>query len=117
MRLKFKLQIPFPHIERVEMSFLERPTIDYVCKPLGGETFGFDINFIPGLETFIMEMIHGILAPMMYDPNIFPIEIAKMLSGDPIDQAIGVLQITFHGAQGRQVLRNSRSVRYGVHQQ
>lgn len=100
MRLKFKLQIPFPHIERVEMSFLERPTIDYVCKPLGGETFGFDINFIPGLESFIMEMIHATLAPMMYDPNIFPIEIAKMLAGEPIDQAIGVLQITFHGAQG-----------------
>ncbi|KAL5423932.1 hypothetical protein PMIN04_003602 [Paraphaeosphaeria minitans] len=100
MRLKFKLQIPFPHIERVELSFLERPTIDYVCKPLGGETFGFDINFIPGLETFIMEMIHATLAPMMYSPNIFPIEIAKMLAGDPIDQAIGVLQITFHGAQG-----------------
>ncbi|KAJ4299908.1 Tricalbin-2 [Kalmusia sp. IMI 367209] len=100
MRLKFKLQLPFPHIERVEMSFLERPTIDYVCKPLGGETFGFDINFIPGLETFIMEMIHASLAPMMYDPNVFPIEIAKMLAGDPIDQAIGVLQITFHGAQG-----------------
>jgi Ca2+-dependent lipid-binding protein len=100
MRLKFKLQIPFPHIEKVEMSFLERPTIDYSCKPLGGETFGFDINFIPGLETFIMEQIHASLGPMMYAPNIFPIEIAKMLAGNPIDQAIGVLQITFHGAQG-----------------
>jgi Ca2+-dependent lipid-binding protein len=100
MRLKFKLQLPFPHIERVEMSFLERPTIDYVCKPLGGETFGFDINFIPGLETFIMEQIHANLGPMMYDPNVFPIEIAKMLAGNPVDQAIGVLQVTFHGAQG-----------------
>jgi Ca2+-dependent lipid-binding protein len=100
MRLKFKLQIPFPHIEKVEMSFLERPTIDYVCKPLGGETFGFDINFIPGLETFIMEQIHANLGPMMYDPNVFPIEIAKMLAGNPVDQAIGVLQVTFHGAQG-----------------
>jgi Ca2+-dependent lipid-binding protein len=100
MRLKFKLQLPFPHIEKVEMSFLERPTIDYVCKPLGGETFGFDINFIPGLETFIMEQIHANLGPMMYDPNVFPIEIAKMLAGNPVDQAIGVLQIQFHGAQG-----------------
>lgn len=100
MRLKFKLQIPFPHMERVEMSFLERPTIDYVCKPLGGETFGFDINFIPGLESFIQEMIHATLAPMMYEPNVFPIEIAKMLAGNPVDMAIGVLQLTFHGAQG-----------------
>ncbi|KAF2458227.1 hypothetical protein BDY21DRAFT_284327 [Lineolata rhizophorae] len=100
MRVKFKLQIPFPHIEKVEVCFLERPKIDYVCKPLGGDTFGFDINFIPGLESFIMEQIHGNLGPMMYDPNVFPIEIAKMLAGNPVDQAIGVLQITFHGAQG-----------------
>ncbi|KAF2151631.1 tricalbin [Myriangium duriaei CBS 260.36] len=100
MRVKVKLQIPFPHIEKVDICFLERPTIDYVCKPLGGDTFGFDINFIPGLETFIMEQVHANLGPMMYSPNVFPIEIAKMLAGNPVDQAIGVLQVTFHGAQG-----------------
>ncbi|KAH6634070.1 C2 domain-containing protein [Chaetomium sp. MPI-SDFR-AT-0129] len=100
MRLKIKLQLQFPHVEKIEMSFLERPTIDYVCKPLGGETFGFDINFIPGLESFIMEQIHGTLAPMMYAPNVFPIEVAKMLAGTPVDQAIGVIAITLHGAQG-----------------
>lgn len=100
MRLKMKLQFPFPHIERVEMCFLERPTIDYVCKPLGGDTFGFDINFIPGLEGFIQEQIHGNLAPMMYAPNVFPIEVAKMLAGSPVDQAIGVVAVTMHGAQG-----------------
>ncbi len=100
MRLKIKLQIPFPHVEKIEMCFLERPSIDYVCKPLGGDMFGFDINFIPGLETFILEQIHGNLAPMMYDPNVFPIEVAKMLSGSPVDQAIGVVAITLHGAQG-----------------
>ncbi|KAI2626304.1 C2 domain-containing protein [Xylaria nigripes] len=100
MRLKIKLQFPFPHIEKVEMCFLERPTIDYVCKPLGGETFGFDINFIPGLESFIQEQIHANLAPMMYAPNVFPIEVAKLLSGTPVDQAIGVVAVTLHGAQG-----------------
>ncbi|OAA64481.1 membrane bound c2 domain containing protein [Niveomyces insectorum RCEF 264] len=100
MRLKIKLQIPFPHVEKIEMCFLEKPTIDYVCKPLGGETFGFDINFIPGLESFILEQIHGNLAPMMYAPNVFPIEVAKLLSGSPVDQAIGIVAITLHGAQG-----------------
>ncbi|KAI1124715.1 C2 domain-containing protein [Nemania abortiva] len=100
MRLKIKLQFPFPHIEKVEMCFLERPTIDYVCKPLGGETFGFDINFIPGLESFIQEQIHGNLAPMMYAPNVFPIEVAKLLAGSPVDQAIGVIAVTLHGAHG-----------------
>ncbi|RMY19282.1 hypothetical protein D0866_12908, partial [Hortaea werneckii] len=100
MRVKVKLQLPFPHIERVEICFLGRPTFDYVCKPIGGDMLGFDINFIPGLESFIQEQIHANLAPMMYEPNVFPIEIAKMLAGNPVDQAIGVLQVTFHGAQG-----------------
>jgi Ca2+-dependent lipid-binding protein len=100
MRLKIKLQIPFPHVEKIEMCFLEKPEIDYVCKPLGGDTFGFDINFIPGLESFILEQIHGNLAPMMYAPNVFPIEVAKMLAGSPVDQAIGVVAVTLHSAQG-----------------
>lgn len=100
MRVKVKLQIPFPHIEKVEICFLGRPEIDYVCKPLGGDTLGFDINFIPGLESFIKDQIHGNLAPIMYEPNVFPIEIAKMLAGNPVDQAIGVLAVTIHGAQG-----------------
>jgi len=103
MRIKMKLQLPFPYVERVDMCFMERPEIDYVCKPLGGETFGFDINFIPGLETFIKEQIHANLGPIMYAPNVFPIEVAKMLSGNPVDAAIGVVAVTFHGAHG---LRN-----------
>ena len=100
MRVKVKLQLPFPHIDRVDICFLERPEIDYVCKPLGGDVLGFDINFIPGLETFIKDQIHSNLAPIMYDPNVFPIEIAKMLSGNPVDQAIGVMAVTIYGAQG-----------------
>lgn len=100
MRVKMKLQVPFPHIERVEVCFLEAPEIDYVCKPVGGEYLGFDINFIPGLETFIKDQIHANIGPIMYAPNVFPIEVAKMLSGAPIDQAIGVVAVTVHRAQG-----------------
>ncbi|KAI9372129.1 C2 domain-containing protein [Aspergillus egyptiacus] len=99
MRVKVKLQIPFPHIERVDVCFLGRPEIDYVCKPLGGDTLGFDINFIPGLESFIKDQIHANLGPMMYEPNVFPIEIAKMLAGNPVDRAIGVVAVTLHGAR------------------
>lgn len=100
MRVKVKLQILFPHIEKVDICFLGRPEIDYVCKPLGGDTLGFDINFIPGLESFIKDQIHGNLEPIMYEPNVFPIEIAKILAGSPIDLAIGVVAVTIHGAQG-----------------
>ncbi|KAI9891147.1 MAG: hypothetical protein M1814_002990 [Vezdaea aestivalis] len=100
MRVKVKLQLAYPHVDRIDVCFLERPEIDYVCKPLGGDTFGFDINFIPGLETFIQEQIHANIGPIMYDPNVFPIEVAKMLAGTPVDQAVGIVAITLHGAQG-----------------
>lgn len=100
MRVKVKLQIPFPHVERIEFCFLDEPTIDYVCKPLGGDMLGFDMNFIPGLESFIQSQIHANLRPMMYAPNVFPIEVAKMLSGDAVDRAIGVLAVSLHGAHG-----------------
>lgn len=100
MRVKMKLMLDFPYIEKVEICFLGKPTIDYVCKPIGGDILGFDTNFIPGLSSFILEQIHANLGPMMYEPNVFPIELAKMLAGSPIDQAIGVVQIQFHGGQG-----------------
>ena len=36
---------------------------------------------------------------MMYAPNVFPIEIAKLLTGgDAVDQAVGVVALTLHGA-------------------
>ncbi|KAI5298953.1 hypothetical protein KEM55_002738, partial [Ascosphaera atra] len=97
LRLKAKLQLAFPHVERVDACFLGRPEIDYVCKPLGGDTLGFDINFIPGLENVIKEMIHSTLGPMMYAPNVFSVEIAKMLA-NTAEEAIGVVAVTLHGA-------------------
>ena len=100
MRVRVKLQLAFPHIDKVDICFLGRPDLDYVCKPLGGDTFGFDMNFVPGLESFIKEQIHANLGPIMYDPHVFPIEIAKMLAGSAVDQAIGVLAVTIYGAQG-----------------
>jgi Ca2+-dependent lipid-binding protein len=44
MRIKIKLMAQFPHVKTVDLSFLERPVFDYVLKPLGGETLGFDIG-------------------------------------------------------------------------
>lgn len=100
MKIKMKLQIPFPHIEKVDVCFLGPPTFDYVLKPLGGDTFGFDIGFLPGLSGFIQEQIHANLGPMFYAPNVFTLNIAQMLGGAPIDTAIGVLAVTIHRAHG-----------------
>lgn len=50
LRLKFRMFNEFPHIKTVEASFLERPQFDYSLKPVGGETFGFDINNVSFLH-------------------------------------------------------------------
>ncbi|KIJ45255.1 hypothetical protein M422DRAFT_207610 [Sphaerobolus stellatus SS14] len=100
MRIRMKLMNNFPHVQLVDITFLEKPLIDYVLKPIGGETFGFDIASIPGLSSFIRDMTHGTLGPMMYDPNVFTLNLEQLLSGTPLDVAIGVLQITVHNARG-----------------
>jgi len=43
LRIRMKLMANFPHVQVVDICFLEKPVIDYVLKPIGGETFGFDI--------------------------------------------------------------------------
>lgn len=44
MRIKLELMTQMPHVKVVEACFMEKPLFDYVLKPLGGETFGFDVN-------------------------------------------------------------------------
>lgn len=36
----------------------------------------------------------------MYDPNVFTINLEQLLSGAPIDSAIGVLKVTIRHARG-----------------
>jgi Ca2+-dependent lipid-binding protein len=37
---------------------------------------------------------------MMYDPNVFTLNLEQLLSGKPLDAAIGVLKVTIHSARG-----------------
>jgi Ca2+-dependent lipid-binding protein len=36
---------------------------------------------------------------MMYDPNVFTVNLEQLLSGTPIDAAIGVIKVTVYGAR------------------
>lgn len=42
LRIRLKLMSNFPHVRTVDISFLEKPLIGYVLKPIGGD-FGFDM--------------------------------------------------------------------------
>ncbi|KAK9376941.1 C2 domain-containing protein [Lipomyces chichibuensis] len=100
MQVKLKLVTSFPHIQTVSLSFLGAPYFDFVLKPIGGETFGFDVNFLPGLESFIKSMVNDNIGPMLYDPNTFTLNIQQMLVGAPADASVGVLAITIYSARG-----------------
>ncbi|ORX82449.1 hypothetical protein K493DRAFT_342190 [Basidiobolus meristosporus CBS 931.73] len=99
MRIKLKLGSNFPHMQAVDLSFVEIPSIDYVLKPIGGETFGFDIAHIPGLSSFIREQIHAVLGPMMYSPNVFTLDLEQIISGIDTEAAIGILRIHIRHAR------------------
>ena len=100
MRFKLKLMADFPHVKTIDVCFLEKPEFGYALKPIGGETFGFDIGFVPGLSAFIREQVHANLGPMLYAPNVYTVNLEQMLSGDPLNAAIGVLQVTIHNVNG-----------------
>ncbi|KAJ2401916.1 Tricalbin-2 [Coemansia sp. RSA 2559] len=102
MQVKLHLGPVFPHVRTADVCFLERPTIDFSLKPVGGDTFGFDIAHIPGLRTFILDILHGTLGPMFYAPNHFTVDVEQIISGAvaKIPSAKGVLVVSLHSARG-----------------
>ncbi|KAF9087024.1 hypothetical protein BGX23_008408 [Mortierella sp. AD031] len=108
MRFKLKLTSNFPHIKTVDFCFLEPPTIDYVLKPVGGDTFGMDIAHIPGMQSFIRDQTHAILGPMMYAPNVYTLDLEQMMTGGAsLTAAAGVVQFTIYNAKD---IKNSEFV-------
>lgn len=45
-------------------------------------------------------MTHATLGPMMYDPNVFTLNLEQLLSGKPLDAAIGIMQVVVRSARG-----------------
>ncbi|KAF9545503.1 hypothetical protein EC957_010919 [Mortierella hygrophila] len=100
MRFKLKLTSVFPHIKTVDFCFLEPPVIDYVLKPVGGDTFGMDIAHIPGLQSFIRDQTHAVLGPMMYAPNVYTLDLEQMMTGGAsLTAASGIIQFTIYNAK------------------
>lgn len=59
MRIKLKLFNEMPHVKTAELSFLNKPHFDYVLKPVGGDTFGFDINNVSSeFKTSFRQVTH-----------------------------------------------------------
>ncbi|GEM08900.1 tricalbin [Rhodotorula toruloides] len=96
MRVKLKLMNNYPHVKTVDLSFMHPPDFDFVLRPVG-----FDLNSVfPGLYSFIKSTVDSSIGPMLYDPNTFTLDLEQMLSGAPIDTAVGVLAVTIHSGKG-----------------
>ncbi|EGF99433.1 uncharacterized protein MELLADRAFT_112742 [Melampsora larici-populina 98AG31] len=104
-----KLMNSFPHLQLVDLYFLEVPEFYFVLI-----TVGFDLNTIPGISGFIESQVqHATLGPMMqvvfsilaYDPNVSTLNLEPMLAGTPIDSAIRVIQLTVHHARGLRAVK------------
>ncbi|KAJ1980045.1 Tricalbin-2, partial [Dimargaris cristalligena] len=100
LRLKMRLMPSLPLVKTVEASFLEPPKIDFVLKPIGGDTLGFDVTNIPGLKSFIQEQINANIGPMLYAPNSFLVDVNALMNGaDSVEAACGVLMVSIRGAR------------------
>lgn len=76
MRIRLKLMTNFPHIQVVDISFLEKPVIDYVLKPIGGETFGFDIANVGIVYTSLGKPVPEHVIYFIYRFPAFPLSSA-----------------------------------------
>ncbi|WFC98600.1 hypothetical protein MYAM1_001330 [Malassezia yamatoensis] len=99
MRIRLKLISSFPHVQVVDISFLEAPFVDFELKPVGGSLLGLDVAALPGISGFIHNQINANLGPMMYSPNQFSLNLEDLMSGTPLDTTIGVLQVTIWSAR------------------
>ncbi|MBW0500252.1 hypothetical protein O181_039967 [Austropuccinia psidii MF-1] len=90
-RIPFHIKIIF----KIKIIKLAKPEFYFVLKPIR-----FHLNIIPGLSSFIKSQVHATLDPMMYDPNVFTLNLEQMLAGALVDSAIGVLQVTLVSAHG-----------------
>ena len=66
MRVRLKLMTNFPHIQLVDLTFLEPPMFDYVLKPIGGKYFRFDIGNVS-----TPRVCHYLHANIVLDPWTF----------------------------------------------
>ena len=98
IRVKLTFGKTFPNIKIVSIQLLEPPLIDFVLKPLGGDTLGIDVmSFLPGLKTFVKKMIDSNAGPMLYAPNHMDIDVEEIMATQS-NEAIGVIAVTVSSA-------------------
>lgn len=98
IRVRLEFGKVFPNIKIVSIQLLEAPMIDFVLKPLGGDSLGIDVmSFLPGLKTLVKKIIDSVAGPMLYAPNHMDINVEEIMAAKAND-AIGVIAVTVSSA-------------------
>ncbi|CAI4689726.1 ACH_G0040030.mRNA.1.CDS.1 [Saccharomyces cerevisiae] len=98
MRIKVEFGKAFPNIKIVSLQLLEPPLIDFALKPIGGDTLGLDVmSFLPGLKSFVKNIINSNIGPMLFPPNHLDINVEDIMAAQS-KEAIGVLAVTIASA-------------------
>ncbi|CAI4047638.1 Tcb3p SKDI_13G0660 [Saccharomyces kudriavzevii IFO 1802] len=98
MRIKVEFGKVFPNIKIVALQLLEPPLIDFALKPIGGDTLGLDVmSFLPGLKSFVKNIINSNIGPMLFPPNHLDINVEDIMAAQS-KEAIGVLAVTIASA-------------------
>lgn len=92
-RVTVELGENFPNVKIVSISLLEPPFLGFALKPIGGDTFGLDImTFLPGLKTFITNMINSNAGPILYAPNKLDINVEEIIENS-VQDCLGVIAL------------------------
>ena len=100
LRVRMRMMSSFPHIETINVSFLEPPVFDFNTRLFGETALNWEVLVFPGLYPFINEMVKKYVGPIVFSPLSFQLNVQQLLAGNALDSAIGVLAITAKSARG-----------------
>ncbi|KAI3659214.1 hypothetical protein MP638_000495 [Amoeboaphelidium occidentale] len=88
--LQLQTMSAFPYVKTVSLSFPEHPKIEFILKPLKG----MDIMDVPGLSSFLHNLIKDILGWLFVHPNALVLDLDQILNGpSSVESAVGVLLV------------------------
>ncbi|RCK64251.1 Tricalbin-1 [Candida viswanathii] len=99
-RIRMRLMTSFPHVETINVSMLHPPVFDFNAKVLSESSWWSEVLALPGLYSFINEMVKKYVGPLLFSPISFQLNVQQLLAGNALDSAIGVLTITVDSARG-----------------
>ncbi|VEU23183.1 DEKNAAC104313 [Brettanomyces naardenensis] len=101
IRVRLRMMANFPHIQTVNVSLMEPPYFDAITKPIGGDSlFTSEVFSLPGLYSFINEMVAKFAGPMLFSPLSFQVNLEQLLAGNGLRGALGILELNIKHAKG-----------------